>query len=126
MRAPVSRARGRGRTRGRGSAVERKAENEAIFRDANERILAVRRELAIDGKTPFFCECDDASSRELIRPAPHQYEAVRANAASFVIARGHPHDSGPVLSEHDGYLVVEKEGAARRVALETDPRSEDG
>jgi len=41
------------------SAVERKAENEAIFRDANERIRAVRGELAIDGKTPFFCECED-------------------------------------------------------------------
>jgi hypothetical protein len=108
------------------SAVERKAENEAIFRDANERIRAVRSGLAIAGKTPFFCECEDAGCRELVRLDLHEYEAVRANPARFVIARGHPHDSGPVVAEHDGYLVVEKEGAARRVAVEQDPRSEDG
>ena len=108
------------------SAVERKAENEAIFRDANERIRAVRAELAIDGKTPFFCECEDPDCRELVRLDLHEYEAIRASPARFVIAPGHPHGSGPVVGEHDGYLVVEKEGAARRVAVETDPRSEDG
>ena len=109
-----------------GSTVERKAENEAIFRDANERIRAIRGELNIDGKTPFFCECDDASCRELILLDLHEYEAVRADATFFSLSPGHPHDSGPVVREHDTYLVVAKGGAARRIALETDPRSEDG
>jgi hypothetical protein len=109
-----------------GSAVERKAENEAIFREANERIRAIRTELSIDGKTPFFCECDDTSCRELVLLELHEYEAVRAEPASFLIVPGHPHDSGPVVREHDTYVVVEKEGAARRIALETDPRSADG
>jgi hypothetical protein len=45
-------------------AQERKAQNEAIFRDANEEIEAVRAELTnVDGKTPFFCECEDPACR---------------------------------------------------------------
>jgi hypothetical protein len=109
-----------------GSAVERKAENEAIFRDANERIRAIRSELSIDGKTPFLCECDDAGCRELVLLDLHEYEAVRAEPAWFLIVPRHPHDSGAVVREHDTYLVVEKEGAARRIAVDTDPRSADG
>jgi hypothetical protein len=106
---------------------ERKAENEAIFRDANERIEAVRNELSeFEGKTPFFCECGDAGCREIIRLELVEYEAVRANPAAFVLARGHADSDGRVVAEQDGYLIVEKEGAARRVAVETDPRSDDG
>lgn len=106
---------------------ERKAQNEAIFRDANEEIEAVREELtSIEGKTPFFCECDDPTCREIVRLDLAEYEAVRANPARFLIARGHDFDSGSVVDEQEAYVVVEKSGVARRVALETDPRSRDG
>lgn len=106
------------------SAVRRKAENEAIFRDANEEIEAVRAELTeIGGKTPFFCECDDPHCRETVRLDVAEYEAVRSNPATFLVVPGHPHSAAHVVAEHDTYLVVEKEGVARRVAVETDPRS---
>jgi hypothetical protein len=105
---------------------ERKARNEAIFRDANEEIDAVRAELGIlDGKTPFFCECEDPACREILRLGPAEYEAVRSSPATFLVARGHPDSSGRVVAEHDAYVVVEKQGAAARVALETDPRAEE-
>jgi hypothetical protein len=107
------------------SAVEqRKAENEAIFRDANEAIAAARRGLAlVDRKTPFVCECEDAACRELIRLELGEYEAVRASSTTFVIARGHP-SSGRAIAEHDSYVVVEKSGTAAEVAVETDPRAD--
>jgi hypothetical protein len=105
-------------------AEERKAENEAIFRDANEAIAAARAELAlIDGGTPFLCECEDAGCRELLRLELGEYEEVRRNSTAFLIAPGHP-SSGEVVAEHDSYLVVEKSGTAARVATETDPRAD--
>src|SRR4051794_26066432 len=89
---------------------ERKAQNEAVFRDANEEIRAVRTELEMtDGKTPFFCECEDTACRELMRLDLAEYEAVRAHPERFVIAVGHPSSGAPV-AEHETYVVVEKDG----------------
>jgi hypothetical protein len=108
-------------------AEERKAQNEAIFRDANEEIEAVRAELTLlDGKTPYFCECEDPACREILRLGREEYEAVRSSPTRFVIAPGHPDRSGRVVAEHDSYVVVEKRGAAAQVAVETDPRTQHG
>lgn len=106
------------------SAEERKAQNEAIFRDANEEIQAVREELTkLDGRTPYFCECEDAACREVVRLDVAEYEFVRASPVRFLIAQGHPHHGGRVVAEHEAYLVVDKQGVAARVARETDPRA---
>ncbi len=121
------RAAGRGRVVDVDSVEVRKAENEAIFRDANEEIEAARAELTkLDGKVPFFCECDDAMCRETVRLDTREYEFVRASPTRFLIAIGHPHDEAQLVVEHDAYVVVEKEGVAARVARETDPRAQDG
>jgi hypothetical protein len=119
---------GRSGTRSRmESSEERKAVNEAIFRDANEKIEAARADLtAVDGRTPFLCECDDASCREIVRLDLAEYEQVRASPTTFLIAPGHPHGSDEIVAEHEDYLVVEKQGAAARVARETNPRVEHG
>lgn len=109
------------------TAEERKARNEAVFRDANEEIQSARAKLpALGGKVPFFCECDDPSCREVVRLGTDEYEAVRANPAAFLIARNHLDGHGDPIAEHDGYAVVEKQGVARTIALETDPRGEHG
>ncbi len=106
---------------------ERKARNEAIFRDANEEIAAAHARLpSLDGRAPFFCECSDAGCREIVRLRRDEYEAVRANPAAFVLARGHPDDSGRILAEREDYAVVEKDGVAREIAMDTDPRWDDG
>jgi hypothetical protein len=106
------------------SDAERKARNEAIFRDANEQIEEVRGELTlVQGKTPFFCECEDTKCREIIRLDLAEYEAVRASPTTFVIAPGHPCTTGRVVADKTTYLVVEKVGTAARVARDTDPRT---
>lgn len=106
------------------TSEERKAKNEAIFREANEEIDAVRERLNIDAPTPYLCECDRVVCRESIRLTPAQYEEVRSSPVRFAIAPGHPHD-GRVVDERGGYVIVEKTGAGAKVALETDPRSDD-
>jgi hypothetical protein len=111
-----------------GEASERrKAENEAIFRDANERLKDVRDRLAaVAGRTPFFCECEDPVCREVVQLSHEEYEAVRVSAETFLIVRGHPTTGSVVVEEHDDYVVVAKTGDARRVAEQTDPRSAGG
>lgn len=106
--------------------TERKARNEAIFREANEKIAAVRTELTmVDGKTPFFCECDDPACRETVSLDLAEYEEVRSSPATFVVVPGHDDGSSRVVAAHSAYHVIEKQGVARRVAVETDPRAGD-
>ncbi|HKU55911.1 MAG TPA: hypothetical protein VJP41_02715 [Gaiellaceae bacterium] len=104
---------------------EKRAENEATFRDANERIREAERELEppLD-RVPYLCECDDVRCREPLRLTAAEYERVRADGATFVIARGHSSD-GEVVDEGDHYFVVQKPDAGGEVARALDPRRED-
>ena len=103
---------------------EQAARNEATFRDANERIATRRAELsAVEGKTPFLCECEDDRCTEILRLAPEEYEAVRAEPTHFVVAPGHGPDGARVVREGDGWICIEKDGVAERVARESDRRT---
>lgn len=105
---------------------EKRAENEATFRDANERIRAAQ--IALDpplDRVPYLCECDDLACREPIRLTAPEYERVRDDGATFAIARGHS-SQGDVIEEHDAYVVVQKHGTGGDVARDLDPRGEDG
>jgi hypothetical protein len=108
------------------SGDERKrAENEATFRDANERIRAA--ELGLDPpleRVPYLCECDDIRCREPIRLTAAEYERIRGDGATFAIVPGHSSD-GEVLEEHGDYLVVRKPYGGGDVARALDPRRED-
>ena len=104
---------------------EKRAENEAAFRDANEHIRAAER--ALDPpleRVPYLCECDDVGCREPIRLTAAEYERVRADGATFAIVRGHS-SNGEVVQEHADYLVVRKPDNAGEVARALDPRRED-
>lgn len=102
-----------------------RAADEAMFREANERIRATQRELRPSGeRLPILCECEEPSCCEPILLSTEEYELVRADSTCFVVVSGHPTD-GEVLAERDGHLVVRKTGRAGDVAAETDPRKED-
>jgi hypothetical protein len=116
--------------RGQGRLVttgneEKRAENEAAFRDANERIRAAER--ALDPpleRVPYICECDDIACRDPIRLSAHEYERVRDDGATFAIVPGHSSD-GAVVEEHDGFVIVQKQDGGGDVARSLDPRGED-
>ena len=87
----------------------RAALNELAFRDANEKLAVRREELGLDHeKTPFICECEDESCKELIKLSTHEYASVRESASRFFLVAGHP-TNGSVIAEHDGWVIVEKD-----------------
>lgn len=104
---------------------EKRAANEATFRDANERIRAAERELEPPlERVPYLCECDDVQCRELIRLTKPEYERIRQDGATFAVLSGHRSD-GHVIEEHDTYVVVRKTDGGGEVARALDPRGDE-
>lgn len=101
----------------------RVAENESIFRRANEKLEQRFRELGAEGLTPFLCECGDARCTRTIKLSLDEYEAVRERADHFAIVPGHQIlEAERVVEENGRYDVVEKVDVGRRVAEARDPR----
>jgi hypothetical protein len=104
---------------------EKRAANEATFRDANERIRAAERELDPPlERVPYICECDEVQCRDTMRLTAPEYERLRADGATFGVLRGHSSD-GDVVEEHDHYVVVRKSERGGELARALDPRGED-
>jgi hypothetical protein len=98
---------------------ERKARNDAIFREANERIrAAVEAHGPPLERLPFICECAEESCTDIIRVPLEAYRAVRLHPRRFLVAPGHEEDDGvvEVVERVAGYTVVEKTGRAGEVA----------
>ena len=103
---------------------ERIARNDATFREANEVIVTAARRLGEGERAPFICECADPACRDVLRLTLAEYAAVRADPTRFVVAP--EHEQGPFTKEVDGgegYVVVQKLGAAASTVAELDPRS---
>ena len=99
------------------------AENESIFRRANEKLEERFRELEAEGLTPFLCECGDATCTQVIRLTINEYEGVRGHAAHFAIVSGHQIlVAERVVEQNERYDVVEKADAGRQVAEARNPR----
>ena len=101
------------------------ARTESAFRHVNERI-AETSETFSSGDAEFVCECADAECRERIEAPLHEYEEVRAEPTTFLVADGHEVPAYEhVRKQRRGYLIVEKmtRGLARAVRR-TDPRAE--
>ena len=107
------------------NAAERRAKNESVFREVNERLAELGEELG-DDTVELVCECGDPACSEPLAIPVSVYEAVRARGRRFVVAPGHQHSElEQVVEEHPDYLVVEKSGEAGEIAEETDPRDDD-
>jgi hypothetical protein len=92
--------------------VERIQQNNATFREANERIRDRADELGANmERIPFLCECPVEDCTEIIHMTMAQYADVRQNPRYFMTAVGHERSEEPVgevVSRNDGYVVVEK------------------
>jgi hypothetical protein len=107
----------------------RRARNEALFREVNERIADL--ETNRGGYDPddslligFVCECPREDCSETLEVTRRQYEAVRDNSRRFLVLPAHEDgDIANVIEQHENYLVVEKTGEAAAVAEEQDLRS---
>jgi hypothetical protein len=116
----------------------RRARNEALFREVNERIKEISTEFAEGDATEelpevrvhqqerlsLVCECGMEQCAEQIDATVAEYEAVRANPRRFLVVPGHEHtDTARVVERNSGFVVVEKLEEAGEVAIEHDPRS---
>jgi hypothetical protein len=109
-----------------GSREERIGLNEAVFREVNERIEQLaeafhdRPELL-----DLVCECGDAACVNRISMSHAEYEELRADPRRFAVYPGHAASDAEELVEcRKGYdVVLKNEGAPKRIAERTDPRS---
>jgi hypothetical protein len=101
----------------------RVAENESVFRRANEELERRFRELDAEGLTPFLCECGDGRCTKTVRLSLDEYEEVRRRPDHFAIVPGHQIlEAERVTEENERYDVVEKVDVGRRIAEARDPR----
>jgi hypothetical protein len=107
---------------------ERRARNEALFREVNERIEDVSSDLADESEQEasfeVVCECGRADCTELIEVTRAEYEAVRSDPRRFIVVPGHEHtDTARVVERNSAFSVIEKLERAAEIAVEQDPRS---
>jgi hypothetical protein len=101
---------------------ERAARNQSLFREVNERVVALEQgglqEVAGDGSAVrAICECANAGCHEPIALDIEGYTAIRSSPLRFLIKPGHEwSDVERVVSEHAGYIVVEKVGDSGAIA----------
>jgi hypothetical protein len=101
------------------------ARNDAIYREANERIKNAAEDYDVSGPLPFLCECADPDCRSIVLLTMSEYEEIRAHPTHFINLPGHTEgeqEYAATVRKADGYLVVEKTGQAGDVVEELDPR----
>ena len=101
----------------------RRARTEALFRDVNERIAESAQRFDA-GSTQFVCECADAACTHRLDATLEEYEDVRADGATFMLAPGHADDDiERVVERHRRFHVVEKvQKTVREIVLRLNPR----
>jgi len=103
---------------------QRLAQNEALFREVNERIEAAAHQLGPHIPYEFLCECANADCTFRIALTLETYEAVRADGAQFVVLPDHyTPEVEDLVIEEDAYWVVRKTGEAGEYVEQMDPRS---
>jgi hypothetical protein len=101
-------------------------ENEALFRQVNERVKQLNVGFsAVLEYGEFVCECGDEKCTERVRLTPEEYERVRADPTHFVVTHGHvAPDVEEVVFENERYQVVRKHpGGPADLAAQRDPRT---
>ncbi|MBA3718502.1 MAG: hypothetical protein H0W87_09795 [Actinobacteria bacterium] len=110
----------------------RRAKNETLFRNLNERLkeLDDRLDTSVVGadtrdREEFFCECGQLDCMARFGMTRTQYEAVRAFSERFLVLAGHVDDEiESVVESHSEFVVVEKDpGFPAEVARINDPRA---
>ena len=104
---------------------EKRGRTEALFREVNERIAESAE--GFDHQRPeFICECDDPSCAHRVEASLDEYEDVRANGATFLLAPGHEDKEIESVVAQGGhrFVVVEKmQRSARALVLRLNPRA---
>ena len=102
----------------------KRARTEALFRDVNERIAESAQRFEAEA-TQFVCECADPGCAHRLEATLDEYEEVRADGATFMLAPGHEHtDIERVVARRSRFNVVEKvQTTVRDIVRRLNPRT---
>jgi hypothetical protein len=105
---------------------ERFAQNEAMFREANERAKAwEERHRLHDEVELYFCECANPECREKVSLRKAEYERVRSDPRRFVVVHGHElPEVETVIEQNEGWAIIEKEPEVAPTVETLDPRGD--
>ena len=105
--------------------LKKRAETEALFRDVNERIAEAADRFA-STSAEFVCECSDVECTDRVEATLDEYEEVRDDGATFLLAPGHEDpEIERVVERGRGFAVVEKVNrTVARTVRRLNPRPE--
>jgi hypothetical protein len=105
----------------------RLAQNEALFREVNERVESVADRLGPEVPHEFLCECANSDCTFRISLPLSVYESIRADPQQFVVLPLHyTPEVEDLVIEEDTHWVVRKTGEAGEYVERLDPRSRKG
>jgi hypothetical protein len=105
---------------------KRLAQNEALFREVNERVNDLATDHGVASVHEYLCECANADCTFRVRLDPSEYEAVRGDPKQFLVLPLHfTPEIESLVAEHEEYWVVRKSGEAGDYVEHLDPRSRD-
>jgi hypothetical protein len=104
----------------------RLARNSAQMRSLNERVALISESCDTFGSLKFRCECGIYECNEGLQLTADAYEGIRLQSTYFLVHPDHVLYALElvVLEDAGGHVVVEKFGAAARLAVATDPRAD--
>ena len=104
--------------------TRRIGENEALFREVNERIEEMSERHLPGRPLEVLCECGLSSCAQRVAVDGADYERVRAEPTWFLTVRGHERvDVERVVERREAWQIVEKrEPGPAELARDTDPR----
>jgi hypothetical protein len=88
----------------------RRAQNQATFRHANERLEDLVSDANMDHRVvPFLCECFDARCYGRVEITLEQYDDAHVLPNTYVILTGHPRiHQQEIIEVHGLFEVVQK------------------
>ena len=103
----------------------RLAQNEALFREVNEKVEQIAALHGDDDHVyEFYCECANADCTLHVAATLTAYEGVREHPTRFLVYPEHAlPDIENVLDRTGTYWIVEKTGEAAAYVTQLDPRS---
>ena len=103
----------------------RMTQNEALFREVNERVQEKAEAFGSGTTFEYLCECANADCTFQVSLTRAEYENVRANPTQFVVLPLHfTPEIEVMVTENEGYWIVRKVGEAGDYVEELDPRSQ--
>ena len=90
---------------------QRLAENQRLFRTANERLEERVETYGVSEEIPFLCECAEVECLGKIDLSLVDYRMIRAEPNRFVILPGHAMIEGEILIADNGHYHVVEKGA---------------